>query len=502
MKIIQISKSSPFIWRFDEGVKPNEKDYLLIFECIPEQYRKVYNDWLSGDNNDDDEEEEGGGGEKPRFFRLKIPCSVSEDAFDLDDFLQQYKPKSLIYRYKNKLEYNEEDEENEQKEDEEQEEFTGTFNAHAFDHSYEVVEITDFKKIYRNGFECEKHLLTPDFTTGLTYVQQQLLSLTHIQTAEIRIQAVSNDLMMSRSIVKQQFDFMRFCNLPMVKVLSRDYVEVEPILSFPYYAINGPFPYSPVEVFEYCKNVVDRVTSKMNGIGLKYPHCPPYKFKQVDGKFYGVPYKLPIDDDIPPKYIPAYRYRPEKKYIQSELYDGTFIAAKGEEDKNEELFKKYEIRPNWTFIREGKYVTFQGGIKEYLNNWIEDVTSAVAHVVRERKLYGYKKDLLRTIWAKAVFDAEPKPNEIRISYKKRVWMDEDDNEKRARIKKEFGGFYKELENLPIFDLKPSVMSDDPNEDDHGLNRLGWSPSDDWMFKLEKFIQKYPDIFQGCTIHHV
>lgn len=416
---------------------------LLVFECVPEQYRQVYQ-WLQ-----ENPTEKG-----TLLYRLRIPCVRSGEIYDWSEYIQEYPGR--------------------------EETFTGVFEAWPATRRYEIVPLESAEFIRKNGYECEEDVTLPEFFTGLSKIQAAILAEPSNNTNVI-VEGVCAKLFASKDLVHAHLRGLCRGNLPLITRHGNLLKRNQPSPFFPYYLVNGPYPYAHSTVVRVLK-------SMLKGLSLAFldgmPVCAPYRFERNErGEIWSYGHTtgdgvivFPYGDDDP-------NGPNGERYVRFfEELNGK-IHGKWKDASVPPSVRIHEGERTWTFLHEGKQRTFRMST-EYLEEWFKLRTMGMALArPRETLLEKTKARFLRDLYEGTTYEVR---TETTLE-EKRVFIWETLDAKRARIRKDYHGFY-ELMDLPVKAITPENLFISKEEEEEGQRVLGggYNARDTFAEKLEEF----------------
>jgi hypothetical protein len=412
---------------------------LIVFECVPEQYRKVY-EWLKANPK---ERETG------KLFRLRIPCVRAGKIYDWSPYVEQTKREA---------------------------EFTGLFEKWPLTYRYELIPLEDELFLFQNGYESENDVTLPDFFTGLSKIQSLLFEEARkVNTLSIAIEVVCTKLYISKDLCKKHMRGLCRGNIPLAKRNGNTLVTEEIEACFPYYLVNGPYPYPVLTVIRVLR-------SMLKGASLAFidgmPVCPPYLFERnLKGEIWSHGHTtkegaliFPYGDDDEPN---------EKDY---QVYF---------EEGNGTIHGRWKGTPRSSRIREGvfrfvyqnqKVIEFQTAT-EYLEEWMKQKSMAMALARPRAMQYEVtKKRFLRDLYERTVFEEQ--------GVEHCIFIHETQEAKRTRIRRDYQGFY-ELMEIPVCEITPEIYpTKEQREEEERVLGNGYNARDTLDENLERFAHKY------------
>jgi len=397
-----------------------------VFECIPEQYRKVL-EWIKISTK-------RGEVDLSKCYRVVIPCTRHGDVTDWGAYIRKYG--------RNNEEYP----------------FTGLFECWPAKFDYEikpldVAALTDY---------TEDDITLPEFFTGLSEIQIRLLQGGRIPAL---VNSIGSELFVSRDIILDQLKILLRGNCPPVQRQGNMIIPIyQPgKYKFPYYLINGPIPLNPVHVSTALVSYLGQ--DEPIDISNLPPSCPPYIFERHadTGRYYTtsgyldsasgkVVFPYGMDNEKAPDFIKSF------EAVDGSVY-GTWVTTRmGFLDTNWKFImteranrkkrerggddSKRDAQEGW----EDKRIVRVNSPQEYLKMWLKEVTFNMAmNRCPETKKALLKQTFLSQIYLSTRYGIE----------NMRRFLDETEDEKVERIKNEFEG-YEALLDLPIRLIGPEL----------------------------------------------
>lgn len=449
----------------DLPISETENCFVLVFECVPHQYRMVV-EWFENSYKDS----------TLPVFRYVIPCGKvtrndpSEDQRVITD-LGDYLAEGLDI-----------------------DEYRGRFSHLPPEHCYEVAQIKagyisdmDPVKIkwprptqhslsgfYRDG-HCSLHrAITPRLQTGLSRIQELIIDYAKSgeKSANVILHRVANKVLESVQVCEYQLYRLSIGNMPF---LSRreDVVTLynpAPSSYLPLLLFNGDYP---IDKRRGIKIILDHLKyqKELDLLDREPPCCSPYLFKlNGDGCYHAhlktnvaslrlvFPYTI-----YPQLYIDELRARRAQESANPDVpvapypVDVDFITMNGKVYGRDTQIQsnpwKVPISPAKVVINDaGEFVAYNL-LSSYVRAWIDAFSTNLAEIRPDRYDEDMKREqMITTIMINTPFDCRL------TKEKKREFTDRTRDKKRAYIASTYGEKYVDkFMAIPIGDVGPEIF---------------------------------------------